>query len=133
MASSRRQCWVKSIGSGRGARLDMESQEEKVSRAREVAKLWNAENEWDETFDYVVVGAGSAGCAVAGRLALELPNLRTVLIEAGQHDDISEIQTAVDYFGKVESVFGSERDWLYVKDVGPLSVCLPYTHTHTHT
>ena len=110
MSSSK---WIKSIGSGRARRTDKEASE-KVSRVKETAKTWKANNEWDETFDYVIVGAGSAGCALAGRLAMKLPNLRNVLIEAGQHDDIPEIQTAVDYFGKVESVFGSERDWLYV-------------------
>ena len=34
------------------------------------------------TFDHVVVGAGSAGCAVAGRLS-ENPDLRVALVEAG--------------------------------------------------
>ena len=107
--------WIKSIGSGRARRTDKEARE-KISRAKETARTWKAENEWDETYDYVIVGAGSAGCALAGRLAMKLPNLRNVLIEAGQHDDIPEIQTAVDYFGKVESVFGSERDWLYASE-----------------
>ncbi len=36
----------------------------------------------DMEADYVVVGAGSAGCAVAGRLA-EIPGTRVVLLEAG--------------------------------------------------
>jgi choline dehydrogenase-like flavoprotein len=35
-----------------------------------------------ETYDYVVVGAGSAGCAVAGRLS-ENPDLRVAVVEAG--------------------------------------------------
>jgi choline dehydrogenase len=37
------------------------------------------------TFDYVIVGAGTAGCALAGRLA-EDPDTRVCLIEAGGTD-----------------------------------------------
>ncbi len=36
------------------------------------------------TFDYIVAGAGSAGCALAARLC-EDPNLRVLLIESGGH------------------------------------------------
>jgi choline dehydrogenase-like flavoprotein len=39
-----------------------------------------------DTFDYVVVGAGSGGCAVASRLS-EDPNVSVVLLEAGGRDD----------------------------------------------
>ena len=37
------------------------------------------------TFDFVIVGAGTAGCALAGRLA-EDPATRVCLIEAGGSD-----------------------------------------------
>ena len=66
-----------------------------------------------EEFDYIVVGAGSAGCAVSARLAQGAPDCTTLLLEAGQDDDVAQIQTAVDYFGKVEHIFGSDRDWIY--------------------
>ncbi len=39
----------------------------------------------ETTYDYVVVGAGSAGCALAGRLA-DSGSDRIALIEAGHHD-----------------------------------------------
>ncbi|VWL97666.1 dehydrogenase [Burkholderia lata] len=38
-----------------------------------------------DTYDYVIVGAGSAGCALAYRLG-EDPNLRILVIEAGEQD-----------------------------------------------
>lgn len=88
--------------------------DDRVRRARHAVKKYHAEHEWDVTVDFVVVGAGSAGCAVAGRLATSTPEgVTTMLLEAGIHNDIPQIQTAVDYFGKVEEVFGSERDWLF--------------------
>ncbi|MEU2170977.1 GMC family oxidoreductase [Micromonospora chersina] len=40
----------------------------------------------DTTYDYVVVGAGSGGCVVAGRLS-EDPDVRVCLVEAGPPDN----------------------------------------------
>ncbi|MEM6412321.1 MAG: lycopene cyclase family protein, partial [Pseudomonadota bacterium] len=37
------------------------------------------------TFDYVIVGAGSAGCTLANRLSAD-PSVRVCLIEAGKKD-----------------------------------------------
>ena len=76
-------------------------------------------DEFDAEVDYIVIGAGSSGCAVAARLAERLPHAKTLLVEAGWHDDLPQIQTAKDYFGKVEAVFGSERDWAYCAEAQP--------------
>ena len=57
-------------------------------------------------YDYVIVGAGSAGCALAARLT-EDPTLRVALIEAGAADTADEIHIPAA-FG---SLFKSEWDW----------------------
>jgi choline dehydrogenase len=58
------------------------------------------------TFDYVVVGAGSAGCVLAGRLS-EDANVRVALIEAGGSDRQAEIQTPIAF----PAAFKSALDW----------------------
>jgi choline dehydrogenase len=59
-----------------------------------------------EKFDYVIVGAGSAGCVLAGRLS-EDPDVRVVLLEAGGEDTQPEIHVPAAF----PALFKSDLDW----------------------
>ncbi|HKN97478.1 MAG TPA: GMC family oxidoreductase N-terminal domain-containing protein [Pseudonocardiaceae bacterium] len=62
-----------------------------------------------DTFDYIVVGAGAAGCVVANRLSA-VPDQSVLLLEAGGSDEFF----AQTRFTDLESLFalwGPETDW----------------------
>ncbi|KAL4785399.1 hypothetical protein BJX76DRAFT_347043 [Aspergillus varians] len=61
-------------------------------------------------FDFIVVGGGTAGNVVAGRLA-ENPNARILIVEAGvaNSKDIEEIRTP----SEAMQLRGSQYDWAY--------------------
>ena len=47
-------------------------------------------------FDYIIVGAGTAGCVLANRLTAD-PNNKVLLIEAGDSDNYFWIDIPVGY------------------------------------
>ncbi len=62
-----------------------------------------------ETYDYIVVGAGSAGCVLANRLTRDARN-RVLLIEAGGKDNWIWLHIPVGYLFAI----GNPRaDWLF--------------------
>ena len=61
-----------------------------------------------ETFDYVVIGAGSSGAVVAARLS-EDPSTSVLLLEAGPDSDADEITIPAAF----ASLFKTRWDWNY--------------------
>jgi choline dehydrogenase len=60
-------------------------------------------------FDYVIVGAGTAGCVLANRLTQD-PDVSVLLIEAGGKDDYHWIHIPVGY---LYCIGNPRTDWLY--------------------
>jgi len=65
-------------------------------------------------FDYVVVGAGSAGCVLASRLS-EDPAVRVLLLEAGGPDRRLEIRIPAAF----AKLFRTACDWAYETEPEP--------------
>ena len=62
-----------------------------------------------QTFDYIIIGGGSAGCVLANRLSAD-PKVRVALLEAGGKDNYIWVKIPVGYL----YCFGNPRtDWGY--------------------
>jgi choline dehydrogenase len=61
-----------------------------------------------DTYDYIVIGAGSAGCVVAARLS-EVPDLKVLLLEAGDSDRHAAVEDPTQWV----TLFTGPLDWGY--------------------
>ena len=68
----------------------------------------------NESHDYVIVGAGSAGCVLAARLSQD-PDVTVALLEAGGEDTQPEIHVPAAF----PVLFKSEFDWDLLSDPEP--------------
>jgi choline dehydrogenase len=66
-------------------------------------------------FDYVIVGAGSAGCLLANRLSRD-PRRRVLLLEAGGEDDYFWIKIPVGY---LYTIGNPRTDWCFRTEPDP--------------
>ena len=67
------------------------------------------------TFDYVIVGAGSAGCVLANRLSADA-DVSVLLLEAGGTDNYIWIHIPVGYLYTINN---PRTDWRYVTEPEP--------------
>ena len=63
-----------------------------------------------KSYDYLIVGGGTAGCVVASRLAEYLPHKKTLLVEAGPSDFMNDrVLNLKDWL----NLLGGELDYDY--------------------
>src|SRR5262245_47742046 len=67
------------------------------------------------TFDYIIVGAGSAGCVLANRLSAD-PSTTVLLLEAGPKDDYLWIKVPL---GVYYCINNPRTDWSYLSEPEP--------------
>ena len=66
----------------------------------------------DSKYDYIIVGAGSAGCVLANRLSAD-PNNKVLIVEAGTSDSNPWIHVPVGYF---KTMHNPKTDWCYLTE-----------------
>jgi choline dehydrogenase-like flavoprotein len=69
----------------------------------------------DFTYDYIIVGAGSAGCLLANRLTADR-RTRVLLLEAGGQDDWIWYHIPIGY---VYTIFNPRSDWCFRTEAEP--------------
>lgn len=69
----------------------------------------------EDAYDFIIAGAGSAGCVLANRLSAESAN-RVLLLEAGGRDWNPWIHVPVGYF---KTLHNPSTDWCYKTDPDP--------------
>lgn len=68
-----------------------------------------------DSFDYIIVGAGSAGCVLANRLSADPAN-KVLLLEAGGRDLNPWLHVPVGYF---KTMHNPAFDWCYLTEPDP--------------
>ena len=68
-----------------------------------------------ESFDYIIVGAGSAGCPLAHRLT-ENPDVSVLLLEAGPADSSIRLKVPAAFIYEYTS---ARHNWLYYTEPDP--------------
>ncbi|RDE18012.1 choline dehydrogenase [Motiliproteus coralliicola] len=69
----------------------------------------------EKAYDYIVIGAGSAGCVLANRLS-EDPENSVLLLEAGGKDKNPWIHVPIGYF---KTMHNPKTDWCYMTEPDP--------------
>jgi len=68
-----------------------------------------------DDYDYIIIGAGSAGCLLANRLSAD-PDVSVLLLEAGGQDDYFWIHVPVGYLYTINN---PKTDWCYKTEPAP--------------
>ena len=83
--------------------------------ALEAAAALPLDGGMEGAFDYLIVGAGTAGCLLANRLSAD-PGARVLLLEAGGSDAYHWVRIPVGY---LYCIGNPRTDWMYVTEPEP--------------